>query len=80
LWWLLDVLLAWFYHRNTRWLQVERVAGHIYIALTFIASTVFLKHGFVNVIGIVLTASVIICLMMRFDAWRRTRRSAMAVT
>jgi len=72
-WWLLDVLLAWFYHRDARWLGIERVGGHIYIALTFIASTVFLKHGFINVIGIVLTASVIICLMVRFDAWRRAK-------
>lgn len=74
LWWALDVALAWFYHSDTRWLRIERVAGHIYIGLTFMISTVFLKHGFINVIGIVLTASVIICLMMRFDA----RRSAVA--
>ena len=80
LWWALDVLLAWFYHSDSRWVRIERVAGHIFIGLTFIVSTVFLKHGFINVIGIVLTASVIVCLMVRFDATRRRNaaRSAAA--
>jgi hypothetical protein len=80
LWWALDVLLAWFYHSDSRWVRVERVAGHIFIGLTFIVSTVFLKHGFINVIGIVLTVSVIVSLMMRFDARRHgnTGRSAAA--
>lgn len=72
-WWALDVVLAWFYHKDARWVRIERVAGHIFIGLTFIASTIFLKHGFINVIGIVLAASVIICLMMRFDARRSTK-------
>jgi hypothetical protein len=73
LWWTLDVLLAWFYHQDARWLRIERVAGHIYIGLTFVLSTVFLKHGFINVIGLIMTASVIICLMMRFDARRNAQ-------
>ncbi len=78
LWWALDVLLAWFYRSDSRWLRIERVGGHIFIGLTFIVSTVFLKHGFINVIGIVLTASVVICLMMRFDARRQALRSRSA--
>jgi hypothetical protein len=73
LWWILDVLLAWFYRGDTRWLRIERIGAHIYIGLTFIASTVFLKHGFINVIGIALTASVIICLMICFDARRKAQ-------
>jgi hypothetical protein len=80
LWWLLDVLLAWFYHHDARWLRIERVAAHIYIGLTFVASTVFLKHGFINVIGLVLTASVIICLMMRFDARSNAKAGWSATT
>lgn len=80
LWWALDVLLAWFYRRDTRWLRIERVAAHIYIGLTFILSTVFLKHGFINAIGIVLTASVIICLMMRFDARHNAEAARSAAT
>jgi len=80
LWWALDVLLAWFYHSDARWVRIERVAAHIYIGLTFVASTLFLKHGFVNVIGIVLTVSVVICLMIWFDAKRsvKQRERAMA--
>lgn len=70
-WWALDVFLAWFYHHDSRWVQIERVAGHIYIGLTFFVSTVFLKHGFINVLGALLTVSVLICLMFRFDARRR---------
>jgi hypothetical protein len=70
-WWILDVLLAWFSRSQARWLRIERVGAHIFVGLTFMVSTVFLKHGFINVIGIVLTGSVIICLMARFDARRR---------
>ena len=77
-WWTLDVVLAWFYHKDARWVRIERVAGHIFIGLTFAASTIFLKHGFVNVIGIVLAASVIICLMIRFDARRSARQQSAA--
>lgn len=71
LWWALDVLLAWFRSDDARWIHVQRVWGHWYIGLTFVASTVFLKHGLINVFGIALTASTIICLMIRFDARRR---------
>ncbi|HXU37603.1 MAG TPA: hypothetical protein VN937_14675 [Blastocatellia bacterium] len=80
LWWALDLALAWWVHSGARWIRIERVAAHIYIGLTFVASTLFLKHGFVNVIGIVLTASVVICLMINFDARRSVKRreSAMA--
>jgi hypothetical protein len=75
-WWTLDVLLAWFSRSDAGWLRVERIGAHIFVGLTFMVSTVFLKHGFINVIGIVLTASVIICLMVRFDAGRRLYRAA----
>ncbi len=71
LWWAGDVYLAWFNRSGARWVWVQRVAAHIYIGLTFVASTVFLKHGFINVLGILFTASVLICLMARFDARRR---------
>ena len=70
-WWALDVFLAWFHHRPARWVNIERVAGHIYIGLTFFASTVILKHGFINVLGTLFTVSTLICLMIRFDARRR---------
>jgi hypothetical protein len=44
--------------------------------LTFFASTVFLKHGFINVIGILYTVSVVICVMIRFDAKRAAAAKA----
>jgi len=71
LWWALDVYLAWFHTSDARWVRIERVAGHWFIGLTFFMSTVFLKHGFINVLGILMTLSVLICLMVRFDAKRR---------
>jgi hypothetical protein len=79
-WWTLDVLLAWFHTSASRWVQIERVVGHWFIGLTFVASTVFLKHGFVNVIGIAMTLSVVICLLARFDAWRRAAVAPVAAT
>jgi hypothetical protein len=78
LWWILDVLLAWFYRSDARWLRRQRVGAHIFVGLTFMVSTVFLKHGFINVIGIALTVSVIVCLMVRFDARRRLSQATVA--
>jgi uncharacterized membrane protein len=71
--WGLDVGLAWFHHRDTRWLRIERVVSHVVVGLTFFASTVVLKHGFVNVIGIGMTVAILLCLAVRYDAWRATR-------
>jgi hypothetical protein len=68
LWWMFDLLLAWFFDRPERWIRLQRIAAHWYIGLTFFLSTVFLKHGFVNVLGCLMTGSVLICLMIRFDA------------
>lgn len=70
--WALDLALAWLYHGNTRWLRVERVTTHIFVGLTFVASTVVLKRGFVNVIGIAMTLSILVCLAIRWDARRKT--------
>jgi len=70
-WWIFDVLLAWFYRDDVRWVRIQRIVAHWYIGLTFVASTVFLKHGFINVIGVALVASVVVCFLIRFDAKRR---------
>ena len=80
LWWALDVALAWFYHSDARWVRIERVAGHIFIGLTFLASTVFLKHGYINVLGALYTISILICLMIRFDARRAAAKASAAPT
>lgn len=80
LWWLLDVVLAWFYRDDVRWVRIQRIAAHWYIGLTFVASTVFLKHGFINVIGAALTISVLVCFLIRFDAGRRAGATAVSVS
>jgi hypothetical protein len=70
-WWALDIYLAWFRDSGARWIRIERVAAHWYIGLTFCVSTVILKHGFINVIGGAMTAALLICFLVRFDAKRR---------
>lgn len=72
LWWGVDLFLAWFHRSAAPWVQKQRIAAHVYIGGTFFASTVILKHGFVNVIGIAMTAAILLCLAIRFDAWRRS--------
>lgn len=73
LWWAFDLLLAWFQRAPSGWVQKQRIAAHIYIGGTFVVSTVILKHGFINVIGGVMTAAILLCLVIRLDAMRRNR-------
>jgi hypothetical protein len=68
--WALDVGLMLFYRRSVKWVGVERLVTHVFVGLTFFASTVVLKHGFVNVIGILMTGSILVCLAIRYDARR----------
>jgi hypothetical protein len=68
--WALDVGLMLFYRGTARWVGIERLVAHVFVGLTFFASTVILKHGFVNVIGIVMTGSILVCLALRYDARR----------
>ena len=70
IWWLLDVLLAWFYRDDIPWVRTERILAHWYIGLTFFASTIFLKHGFINVLGILMTSAIVICMFIRIDSIR----------
>jgi hypothetical protein len=74
LWWILDLALAWFYAKDVRWVHGQRVALHWYAGLLFFTSTVILKHGFVNVIGAVMTAAFLVCLMIRYDRRRATQQ------
>jgi hypothetical protein len=67
-WWAIDLSLVWIFASDARWVRIERAAAHVFIGLTFFASTVILKRGFINVLGILMTASVLVCLMVRFDA------------
>ena len=69
-WWTLDVLLAWFHDDSPQWIQTQRVAAHLFIGLTFFASTVILKHGFINVLGAGMTAATLVCLLIRHSTPR----------
>jgi len=71
-WWLFDILLAWFYYGNARWVWNQRVAAHVYIGLTFFVSTVILKRGFINVIGIIMVLAILVCLAYRSDYAKRS--------
>ena len=79
IWWLLDLCLAWLVASQTNWIRIERIAAHIFIGLTFLTSTIILKHGFINVLGSLMTASVLICLMVRFDSRKASTLSAREV-
>jgi hypothetical protein len=71
IWWAMDLILAWFSSSDARWLRIERAAVHVFIGITLFTSTIILKHGFITLLGSVMTASVLICLLVRFDAMRR---------
>jgi hypothetical protein len=73
LWWAFDLVLAWVYRGPAAWVQKQRIGAHIYIGGVFVVSTVILKHGFINVLGAILTLSLLLSLAIRFDAWRKSR-------
>ena len=75
-WWTLDVALAWFHAAPTPWIRKQRIAAHVYIGGTFIISTVVLKHGFINVLGVALTAAVVISFLIRFSHASRPHHAA----
>jgi hypothetical protein len=64
-WWGFDVVLAWFVDSQSKWIRVQRVLAHIYIPLTFFIASVVIFKGFVNVLGIAMTASILICVLVR---------------
>jgi len=64
-WWGLDVLLAWFVRVDAKWIRIERLLANIYIPFTFFVASVVLFKGFINVLGYTMTASIVICLIVR---------------
>ncbi len=69
LWWTLDLLLAWFSSSESKWVRIQRGGAHIYITLTFFMSSVVLVGGPVSsALGMILAASVVICLILRIRA------------
>ena len=73
-WWAFDLALAWLRVPETGWVWKQRLAAHIYIGGTFVLATVVLKHGFINVIGIAMTLSLLVCLLIHYDYARGLRR------
>jgi hypothetical protein len=71
IWWAGDLVLAWFSSSEARWIGIERTAVHVFVGVTLFVSTIILKHGFITVLGVAMTVSVLCCLFVRFDTmWR----------
>ena len=69
LWWMFDLLLAWLGSSESRWIRIQRTGAHIYITLTFLMSSIILVGGQVSrALGVLLAASVVICLILRIRA------------
>jgi hypothetical protein len=64
-WWGLDVLLTWFTNAEAKWIRVQLVLVNIYIPLTFFIASVIIFKGFVNVLGIAMTTSILTCVLVR---------------
>lgn len=72
-WWLLDVLLAWFSTTPAKWVSIQRTIIHWLILFLFFLSTVILhsvdnKETFVVILGIAQALSVLICFIIRIRA------------
>jgi len=63
-WWAFDLLLAWFVNSRARWIRVQRTLAHIYIPATFFVSAVVIKHGFVRALGIVMTLTMLVSIVV----------------
>ena len=64
-WWAFDLLLAWLVKSTSKWIRVQRVFAHLYIPLTFFASAVVIKRGFVRGLGILMTLGILISIALR---------------
>jgi hypothetical protein len=65
-WWGFDVALAWLVAERWGWIDIERIGAHLYIPLTFFISAVVIKHGFVRGLGLVMTLSLVLSLLIRW--------------
>lgn len=74
-WWTFDVALAWFVTAERRWITVQRLAAHTYIAVTFFVSAVVFKHGVVRALGIAMTAVTLSAMVVGVVRWLRDRRA-----
>ncbi len=63
--WGLDVVLAWTADASHRWVRIERVISHIVVIGIFFVSSVVIFKGSVNILGYLMTGSVLVCLAIR---------------
>lgn len=70
-WWGFDLLLAWFVASQAKWIRVQRTLAHLYIPATFFVSAVVIKHGFVRMLGIVMTLTLLVSIAVRLIKRRR---------
>jgi hypothetical protein len=73
-WWTFDVALAWFVTAERRWITVQRLVAHTYIAMTFFVSAVVIKHGVVRNLGIAMTAATLSAMVVGVVRWQRNRK------
>jgi hypothetical protein len=65
--------------RDLKWIRVERLLLNIYLPLTFFVASVVIFKGFVNLLGYMMTAAIVICLLVRLRAWWMARHPANAL-
>jgi hypothetical protein len=70
-WWGFDLLLAWFVASQAKWIRVQRTLAHLYIPATFFVSAVVIKHGFVRMLGIVMTLTLLVSIAVRLIRHRK---------
>jgi hypothetical protein len=75
-WWGFDVVLAWVVAAPPKWIRIERGLAHGFIPFTFFVASVVIFRGFVNVLGIAMTATVAVSLIVRLHAWWVARAAA----
>ncbi len=75
IWWGIDVLLAWTISTDPKWIRVERFALNVFLPLTFFVASVVIFKGFVNVLGYLMTAGLVISWAVRLHAWWQTRHA-----
>jgi hypothetical protein len=74
-WWTFDVILGWALWDDRRWVTIQRLAAHAFIALTFFISAVVIKHGVVRGLGIAMTAAALVGAGLGVARWVQRRRT-----
>ncbi len=81
IWWLLDILLAWFTDSAPKWITVERTTIKLIILFLFFLSTVILhavdnKETVVIILGAAQALAVLVCWVIRIRALKQNASRA----